>query len=203
MRRLVWLVAGLLLPGVAAAHNLAPGIGDFYAGAFNLVGGPVDVLVWVSLAGLAGLHAQRPAGWAAETFAAGLLGGLLAARWWQANARPELADAAVLLVAGGLLAAGRRLPGPLLLGLVAVIGAMRGWHYGADTLARPDVLALCGGLALAGYVLVACAVAVVLWFRRNEHGSATRTWRMVALRAAGSWISAIAILSGGFAMRHL
>lgn len=203
MRGLVWLVGGLLLPAVAEAHNLSPGIGDFYAGAFNLVGGPVDVLVWVSLAGLAGLHPRRPAGWVAETFAAGLLGGLLAGRSWVANAPPELADAAVLLAAGGLMAAGRRLPVPLLLGLVAVIGAMRGWHYGADTLERPGLLALGGGLVLAGYVLVACAVAVVLWFQSNEDGTAARTWRVVALRAAGSWISAIAILSGGFAMRHL
>jgi urease accessory protein len=203
MRGLGWLAAGLLLPGIAVAHNLAPGIGDFYAGGFNLAGGPVDVLVWIALAGVAGLHDQRPAGWVAETFAAGLLAGLLAERAMLAAAPPRLADAAVLLSAGGLMAAGRRLPGSVLLGLAALIGVLRGWHYGADTLARADLLALAGGLVLAGYVLVACSLAVVLWFRSNEDRSATRGWRVVALRALGSWISAIAILSGGFAMRHL
>lgn len=203
MRGLLWLATWLLLPRIAAAHNLSPGIGDFYAGAFNLVGGPVDVLVWVSLAGLAGLHAQRPAGWMAETFATGLIVGLASARTMRAGVPPEFADAAVLLAAGGLLAIGRRLPGMLLLGLVALIGVMRGWHYGADTMARPDLLALAGGLGLAGYVLVACSLAVVLWFSGDTGRPAAGTWRMVTLRALGSWISAIAILSGGFAMRHL
>lgn len=203
MRGLLWLPVGLLLPRIAAAHNLSPGIGDFYAGAFNLIGGPVDVLVWVSLAGLAGLHAQRPAGWMAEIFASGLLVGLLAARTSHAGAPPELVDAAVLLAVGGLLAIGRRLPGMLLLGLVALIGVQRGWHYGADTMARPDLLALAGGLGLAGYGLVACSLAVALWFSGNTGRSAAGNWRVVTLRALGSWISAIAILSGGFAMRDL
>jgi hypothetical protein len=51
-------------------------------------------------------------------------------------------------------------------------------------------------------VLVACSLAAVLWFRNNDDGSVRGGWRVVTLRALGSWISAIVILSGGFVMRH-
>jgi urease accessory protein len=202
MRRIAWLSAVFLLPHVAAAHTLTPGIGDFYAGAFNLIAGPVDVLVWLSIAGIAALHDQRSAGWVAETFATGLLTGLSIARIRQLNAPPELLDAAILLSAGALMAVGHRLPGMALPGLALLIGIGRGWHYGADTLARPGLAALAGGLTLAGYVLVACSVAVLLWFNHSDIGIPQRGWRIVALRAFGSWISAVGILWGGFTMRH-
>lgn len=197
MRAPAWLAAGILLPQAAQAHGLSPGISDFYAGAFNLIAGPIDMLVWLSVAVLAGLHGQTRAGWVPEVFAAGLLAGLLGARATGAAVPPDLADAAALLTAGLLTAAGRPLPAGALYVLAGGIGAARGWHYGADTLARTDLPALAAGLVLAGYALLACSVAMVLWFANGSGG-----WRLISLRAAGSWIAAIAIMSGGFALRH-
>lgn len=194
---LAGVTASLLLPRIAEAHALSPGIGDFYAGAYNLVGGPVDAMLWLSVAVLAGLHRQARAGWVAEWFSAGLLAGFLAARASGLAAPPEVADAAMLLLLGGLLALGRPLPAAALYGLTAAIAAIRGWHYGADTMARADLAALAGGLGLAGYALVACGIAIAAWFAQGAGG-----WRPIAMRALGSWISAIAVLSGGLALLH-
>jgi hypothetical protein len=196
MRRFVCVAALLGLPRVAVAHAILPGTSDFYAGVCELTTGPADVLVWLALAGLAGLQAQRSAGWVAETFALGLTVGLLSARWLRAEAPPELADPPILLLSGGLIAAGRGLRGKTLHGFAVLVGIVRGWHYGADTLTREDLPALAGGLVLAGYLLVACSLAVVLCLVGSETGMTHRGWRRVSLRALGSWVAAIAILWG-------
>lgn len=196
MRAFLLFVWVALLPRAAAAHSLVPGVGGLYAGALSLVAGPVDVLAWAALAVLAALHAPRPAGWVAELFAGGLLAGGLGAFGLQAGPPPVPGDAAVLLALGGLLALGRELPAALLYGLAVAAGAERGWHYGADMVGRTDVAALAAGLALAGYALVACGLAVALCFVAGPG-----EWRRIALRALGSWVSAVAILWGGVALR--
>lgn len=193
----------LLLPSAALAHGAAAGVGDFYAGAFDLVGDPIDVFAWLSLAALAGLHAARIAGWTSELFAAGLLTGLLGARVSHAAAMPLLADASPLLLVGALIARGRPLPLYALYPLALAIGGVRGWHYGADTMARSDLLSLAGGLTLAGYLLVSCTLAFVLWFIGNHGDRTGRAWQVVTIRAFGSWICAVALMVAGFSLRHV
>ena len=40
-------------------------------------------------------------------------------------------------------------------------------------------------------------IAIAAWFAQGAGG-----WRPIAMRALGSWISAIAVLSGGLALLH-
>ena len=197
-----------LQSGPASAHALSPGIGDFYVGAYQLIGGSLDIAVWVSVALLAARHRQELAGWGAELFASGLLAGFVLVRIRGSAMPPELLDAAILLCTGSLLALGRPLPSGALVALVCMIGALRGWQYGAETMIRQDLVALAGGLVLAGYTLVACMIGVASWFSQGTGGWAGTAggkngWRLIALRAVGSWMSAVAILIGGVALRRL
>lgn len=199
MRMPFWtLTLAFMWPRVVWAHGLSPEAGDFYAAAQSLLTGPEDILTWLALGLFAGLHAMRRAGWSAECFAAGLAFGLLAARaGWLPAARPGI-DLVAPLVCGVLLALAVRLPALALWGLAAASGLVRGWHTGMDTLARPDGLALASGLGLAGYLSLLCAVAATGWFLGGGAG-----WRLIAVRAAGSWIAAIALMTGGLAVRRL
>lgn len=199
MRKTVWaLTVALVWPGVAAAHGLSPEAGDFYAAAQSLLTGPEDILTWLALGLFAGLHTMRRAGWSAECFAAGLACGLLAARaGWLPAVRPGI-DLIAPLVCGMLLALAVRLPALALWAIAVASGLVRGWHTGMDTVARPDGLDLASGLGLAGYLAVLCSVAATGWFLGG--GAA---WRLIAVRAAGSWIAAIAVMTGGLAVRRL
>jgi urease accessory protein len=55
------------------------------------------------------------------------------------------------------------------------------------------------GLAGAGYAAITLVMAATLAFRRPDAGPSA-AWRGIALRACGSWIAAIGLMMGGFAL---
>ena len=195
--RFALLLLAALSPRAAAAHGVSPGVGDFLAGVLGLLTSPADVLSWLALGLFAGMHAPRPAGWCAELFASGLVLGLAGARAGLLPPAHALIDLTPFSVCGVLMATAQRLPALPLLMLAGAAGIIRGWHNGGDTLTRPDIVALAAGLALTGYGAVVSVAAATGWFLRG-----TAAWRLVALRAAGSWITAIAVILGGFALRR-
>ena len=48
------------------------------------------------------------------------------------------------------------------------------------------------GLAIAGYAFMTLATALVIAFLRGHGG-----WRQIALRASGSWVAAVGIMTLG------
>ena len=55
------------------------------------------------------------------------------------------------------------------------------------------------GLAGAGYAAITLTIAFAFAFRGTDAGT-SRGWRRIAIRAFGSWIAAIGIMMGGFAL---
>jgi urease accessory protein len=161
-----------------------------FAGAGALAGGVVNPLLApahvVALIGL-GLLAGRNARWKIiAAFGLGLAGGLGAIAWGMG----ETPASDVLLAAAalcGLIAASAVAPPTWLAGPLALVtGVAFGLDSPPQTISLRDaVLVLigtaCGGVAaLALMTFAASAVA--------------RIWQGIALRVAGSWIAAIAIL---------
>lgn len=182
------LVVGLALgqhPAPAEAHTIVEGMDGVYAGLLHPLLVPAEALAIVAVALLLGAsgHAACRAGLIG--LAAGLAAGLALGRHVPAAyATPSLLAAA--FAAAALVAAGLRLPARV----VTLIATLAGLAVGFD--ARPEgdplpQLIAAGAATLLGATAVALVVAGLAL--RRDHG-----WPHIAVRVAGSWITACAIL---------
>ncbi len=167
----------LLVAGPAAAHGTLPGGGGFYAGMAH----PLLALehLLVLLAG--GLVLGRDGGRGALL---ALVAGLAAGLWYGfAGGWVQGFLLAVTLGLGAVLALQLRLPG---WAMVAVLGAV-GLAVGVET-DVPEVNAMAGvlGVTVGIFLIVLNAMAL---------GSVLRApWAAVALRVAGAWMLAVALM---------
>lgn len=191
-----WRVAllTLLSAGVASsparAHLVTTGLGPFYDGMSHLAVSLSDLLAVVALglwAGLGGPAKSRavlavvPAGWLV-----GGLAGFMASR----EVLLPVMSALVLLVLGVLVAADVRLSRST----TAAIGAMVALLLGA---LNGTALAAGGGSRL-GVVGIVTASSIVLFLLSALVASRRVPWQRIAVRVAGSWIAAVAILMIGW-----
>jgi hypothetical protein len=196
------LAATLAAPPPASAHLVQTGFGEFYDGIGHLLATLPDLFIVVAvalLAGSSGAPAARralialPAAW----LAAGLLGSIAAVD----IVSPWVTTLLFGLV-GVLVALDLKLSPRLVLTLSLVAGALHGWSNGASivealrelepTAATSGSLAL-SGIATAVFAIVTIVSAVVV----PIESYAAR----VAVRVAGSWLTAIAILMVGWLVR--
>jgi hydrogenase/urease accessory protein HupE len=185
------LVAGLMvLPGAAQAHLVTSGLGPFYDGALHLLLSPADLLGLLALSLLAGLRGARAGRLTVISLVgAWLLAGLVGLRL------PPLPDltwlgTASFLVLGLLVAADAKLPPIAVAALAAAYGALHGLLNStalATIGAGPPVLL---GIVLTALVLTLLIAAAVVPLRV--------LWTRVAIRVAGSWVAAVAMLMLGW-----
>ena len=191
--------AAILLRAVPAeAHIVASRLGDFYAGALHPLSGLEDVILWVALGVLAGTQPERRARWLVPLFPLGLLAGLLLGLGFGVTADPILPGAAMMVTIGGLLAAAFRLPAPLLYTVGLALALLRGAANASGVAPDTDRILFAAGFVAAGYSVITLAAAATSAFQRPIPG-----WRDVTIRALGSWIAAIGLMLGGFALRGL
>jgi len=176
-----------LAAGPAAAHGNLQGVGDFYAGLLHPLVVPSELLalaaVGLALAtsGRAACRAGLPA------LALGL--GIGLAIGLGRTLPPELATPALLAIAlagAGPVTAGLRLPPPLAAGLALLGGVAIAVDAAPEAGALPARLVAGGATILGGAAAITLVVGLVLG--RERH------WQRVAVRVAGSWIAASAML---------
>lgn len=182
-----------LLARPAEAHIIASQLGDFYAGAVHPMTALEDVVLWVALGILAGLQAPGQARWLSAVFPVALVAGVGAGLLAGVPSLPVV-DAVLMVVLGVMAAALVRLPAPVLCAVAAVVGLARGVANASGVGPATNVWLFVGGFALAGYVAVTLATGLAAAFRLGA------PWRTVALRAGGSWIAAIGLMAGGYAL---
>lgn len=182
----------------ASAHIVSSRLGDFYGGALHPLTGLPDIVIWLALGLVAALQPLHWSRWIVLAFPAGLLAGFLAgiAAGWSTD--PITLSAALMIGLGLLAAAAARLPGGLLLMLAAIVGIARGAANASGLDPQTDPVLFGAGLLLAGYAVVTLVVAGAATFR-----GAGAPWRTIALRAGGSWIAAVGLMVGGFALAGL
>lgn len=197
MMRALGLAALLLLAAAspASAHIVSSRLGDFYGGALHPLTALPDVVIWLALGLVAALQPPHWARWIVLAFPAGLLAGFVAgiASGWTTD--PIALNAALMIGLGLLAAAAARLPGGLLLVLAVIVGGVRGAANASGLEVETDATLFGGGLLVAGYFVVTLIAALAATFRR-----AGAPWRTIALQAGGSWIAAIGLMVGGFAL---
>ncbi|MDB6091534.1 MAG: hypothetical protein JWN85_4318 [Gammaproteobacteria bacterium] len=183
----------------ADAHIVASRLGDFYAGALHPLTDLQDIVLWTALGLLAGsLGAARGRGLVLVLPLGLLLGfnvGLSFGSTWIA----PLTNAGMMVLLGVLLAAGLRINAAALLAIGLVLALMRGVVNAGGVGTATDRVLFGAGLALSGYAFITLITALALTFRGSDTAP-SRAWRRIAIRACGSWIAAIGLMVGGFAL---
>jgi len=183
-----------LLSAVPAhAHLNSTGMGPIYDGLMHFLLSPEDFVAVLALALFAGLRGAAfgrrtlfvlPAAW----FLGGLVG--LYSSTWSGNA---VLSSIWILLLGGLLAFNAQPSLHLTTAIAALLGVYHGYSNGAG-MGEPGTAALALlGLSFAVLVVVALASAFVVQLRAQ--------WARIAVRVAGSWITASGLLMLGWAMR--
>ena len=184
------LLAVLAWSDPSAAHTLDNRFGDFYAGVVHPVTALEHAPPILAMGLLAGQQGERAARWLVLAFPLALLigAGLAAA----AAPLPALGllNAASFVVLGLLLAAGLRLPLPVLIALGAVFGISHGYENGRAMAPDTAVHLFVLGVAAVGGLVTALVSAATI-------DLATTAWSRIAVRVAGSWIAAIGIMTIG------
>jgi urease accessory protein len=181
----------------ADAHIITSRLGDFYAGALHPLTDLQDIILWAALGLLAGSLGAAKGRWLVLVFPLGLSAGLLLRLVFGMASAGPVADAGMIVVVGLLLAAEARIPAALLCAIALGLALMRGAanEVGSET----NQVLFAAGLAVAGYVAITLIMALTLAFRGAD-AARSIAWRSIAIRAIGSWIAAIGIMMGGFAL---
>lgn len=188
------MAAAMLLAGAnaAEAHIVPARLGDFYMGASHPFTDLADVLLWTATGMLAGTLGASKGRWLIPVFPLGLLVGLPLGHVFGA-ASTQLADAAMMLAIGMLLAAAAQVPTLLLCAIAFAVAVVRGAANGADLLPETDRLLFAAGLACAGYGVITLTMALTVLFEQARSDGAA-PWRAIAVRALGGWIAAIGLM---------
>ena len=194
------LLAALLGPALfaarpAEAHIVSSRLGDLYGGALHPLTGLQDVILWLALGLLAGSQDLRQARWLVVIFPAGLATGLMAGVAGGVTNVAAALDAAFMCVLGGLVAGAVRMPGPVVLLIGLALAVMRGMANASGADAGADLFLFDTGLAAAGYAVITLTMAAAASLWRSD-----AAWQGIAVRACGSWIAAIGLMFGGYAV---
>jgi len=206
MKRLsrVGLAAAILLITTqsADAHIVGSRLGDFYSGALHPLTDLQDDVLWTALGLLAGSLGVTHGRWLVLLVPLGLLLGLSVGLSFGSTWIAPLASAGMMVLLGLLLAAGLRINVGALCVIALVLASMRGVVNAGGIGAATDRVLFGAGLAMSGYVFITLITALTVAFRRLDALDAqpSRTWRDIAIRACGSWIAAIGLMVGGFAL---
>ncbi|WP_036258731.1 HupE/UreJ family protein [Methylocapsa aurea] len=192
VRRLAATFALVGAPANAHAHLVNTRLGDFYGGMLHPLTGFQDPLPWLALAILAALQGPRRARWLLVAFPVGLLvGGGLSLIAPGVSFIPLL-DVALIALIGMAVAAAVVMPLPAVIGLGVVIGLAHGYQNGQAMTESTDHLLFISGVTAIGYASITMATACATAFLQGS-GS----WRLLALRASGSWVAAVGIMAFG------
>jgi urease accessory protein len=191
-RRLVPACALVVLPARAQAHLVDTRLGDFYGGMLHPLGSLDDVLPWLALAILAAFQGPGRARWLLAMVPLGLLAGGGSSLVQPGVTFVPFLNMALIALTGLAVAAGIAVPLPVLIGLGAITGLAHGYQNGQAMTEATDPLLFVSGVTTIGYVYMMLATACIITFLQGGGN-----WRLVTLRAGGSWVAAVGILAFG------
>ena len=190
MRRAI-RAAGLALPGLLPAtpgfaHSVVAGYDPFPGGLLHPLLVPAHLMALVALGLMLGTQGARASIRLLAVFALSLAAAILMVAAALSPREPALVLSVCTLGAGAVAAAGRPLPFPAT-ALLAGVGAIALLLDSVPAiLSKSETL-----IALGGTVLSACGVLIAV---AGLALLARRPWQRIAVRIAGSWCAASALL---------
>lgn len=178
----------------AHAHLVETGFGDFYDGIAHVAMTPSDLLVVIAFALLAGQGGTRTARWTLLLLPLAWLVGGAAGALGPAQAVPPLLTTLTFGVAGALAALHPTWRAEVVGGLALAAGLLHGYANGATMAPGGANALMLAGAVTAAFCVLALASAQVTLARAG--------WTVVAVRVAGSWLAAAALLMIGWLIRQ-
>ena len=180
-----WLA---LYAASAHAHTAFKGANDFYAGVLHPLTAPEHVLPFVAFGLLTGQQGTKAHG-PLLCFAPALMLGATISLWAPVQSYVGLVNILSAMLLGGLVAAARPLPAAVLYAIATLFGLTHGLANGEAIGPGVKPALFIPGLGLAGFIVPLYATGLSDFASRLKPN-----WPRIAIRAAGSWIAAIAIL---------
>ena len=179
-----WLIgAALFLTSPAAhAHMLNTGLGPFYDGLAHLFVSPED-----------GLRCANFGRTLLFVLPVALLAGSFAGRFSPMPLTLPALTAALTVILGGLVAADRSVSVTLVAGCGLLLGLLHGLLNGSEFAKQHAIISSSVGVSFALFVVVSLLAGQVTTVRA--------AWTRLAVRVAGSWISATGLLMLGWTLR--
>jgi urease accessory protein len=190
----------------ADAHIVASRLGDFYAGALHPLTDLQDIVLWIAAGLLAGSMGAARGRWLVLIVPAGSLIGFYAGLSLGIASVATIVNAAMMIVLGLLIATAVRVPMAILGVLAFAMAVMRGFANVAGVAGDTNRLLFGAGLTLAAYAAITLIMAAMVSFREAKPDAAggqaggPAAWRGIAIRVCGSWITAIGLMIGAFAL---
>jgi urease accessory protein len=186
-------VAGVLWSDPAAAHLSSTGMGPIYDGLIHFLMSPEDMVPALALALLAGLrgaaYGRRVSFTLPVMWLLGSLVGLTAA----ATTGSTVLSSFWFLLLGGLVIADAKLSLWAMTALAVLLGLAHGYLNGTGMGQSWSAIIAVVGLTSGVFVLIVTAAAFVVQLRAQ--------WARIAVRVAGSWITASGLLLLGWSLR--
>jgi len=177
----------------AEAHLVTTGLGPVYDGIAHLALSPADMALVLAVVFLAAMRGARHGRWLLALLPAAWLASGVIGLTSPVDASPGWAIGSAFLRVGGLVAADRDLPLPLVMGLATILGAFHGFLTGAALAAAPSPRLELTGEWVALVVIVTLIAGLVVSLRAF--------WARVVVRVLGSWIAATGLLLIGWSFR--
>jgi urease accessory protein len=186
------VLAVLIAPQAAEAHGNFAGLGSFYGGLLHPLLVPAEMLAVVSVGLLLGSNGRMACRAGVPAFGIGVSAGLAIA---QAITIPALLFSALPLaaaaIAAALLIVGVRIPRAISAPVALAGGVAVGMDATPDAGDPSSILVASAATVLASTAAVLVIAALVL--------DRKQPWLSIAVRVAGSWIVACALLYFGWA----
>jgi urease accessory protein len=186
-----FLVAFAVSP--ARAHLVETGFGAFYDGVAHVALTASDLLVVLALALLAGQRGTEAARWSLFALPVAWIAGGLAGMTLGIDATLPVLTTLSFGVAGALVALRMPLRSAVIATYAALVGGVHGIANAATLAAGGSEALVLVGAACAVFCLFAITSAQVTLLRAG--------WTFIAVRVAGSWVAAAAILMIGWQAR--
>lgn len=196
MRRIGKLMmAGLMLTTAspAHAHLMNSGFGPFYDGLAHPFVTPIDLLVLIAVALLAGLRGPACGRYVLFALPAAWLAGMATGIAWNIPAPPMWVSAVVAILLGVLVATDRPWPPMVVAALAVLVGVIFGAANGGELAKSEGGATAVLGITCSLFVAVTLLGAFVVRLKPD--------WMRITVRVAGSWVAAIGLLLFGWAMR--
>jgi hydrogenase/urease accessory protein HupE len=179
---------------------VASRLGDFYAGALHPLTDLQDIVLWIAAGLLAGSMGAARGRWLVLIVPVGSLIGFYAGLSSGITSVATIMNAAMMIVLGLLIATAVRVPMAILGVLAFSVAVMRGLANAAGVAGDTNKVLFGAGLTLAAYAAITLIMAAMVSFREPDAATGPAAWRGIAIRVCGSWITAIGLMIGAFAL---
>jgi urease accessory protein len=181
---LVFLIE-MLSPATASAHPIK-GVGDFYAGMLHPLTALEFLLPWIALSLFAGQQGRKAALLTLAIFPLALASGAALATTVPLPTWLPTINLVIIPILGLAVALAIACPNTVVAILVAFVGLLHGLANGAEITTPGSAWRFIPGLATIAVLVLAYGIGLVR--------SLEKPWSRIAVRVAGSWITAAGIM---------